>query len=290
MRTGSGVTLSSAIPHPGGRVVEALRGMLGQAGDHRAGQTALAHVGQGLGIDHVIAVASPQHLQEVQPAPRGGGRECGEVVVAELGANTVLLPVAGTGVVDADPARGRQARPQHIARLFENDILASGQQLHDLPLGNRDADRPKLCHQAGHRDLTLVVLEQHEAAQLRPEVTADLGRHRRDHRSAVRGQPAFTADADNMRPQHEILDEEVLVALEAGARRNLRLDDALLAGGAPLALAALGAAFPALAGRLGLGALVHAARLHRRSALQALEGRNLRPQLGDRLLQRGILR
>jgi hypothetical protein len=89
--------------------------------------------------------------------------------------------------------------------------------------------------------------------------------------------------------QHEVLDEEVLVTLEAGAWRNLRLDEALLTGSEPFALATLGAAFRALAGRLGLGALVHAARLHSRSALQAFEGRNLLPQLGDRLLQCGIL-
>ena len=83
--------------------------------------------------------------------------------------------------------------------------------------------------------------------------------------------------------QHEILDKEVLVAFEAGAWRNLHLEDTLLADSQPFALATLGAAFLALAGRLGLGALVHAARLHPRSALQALEGRNLSPQLGDRL-------
>ena len=92
-----------------------------------------------------------------------------------------------------------------------------------------------------------------------------------------------------MRMQHEILDKEVLVAFEAGAWRNLRLDDTLLADSQPFALTTLGAAFLALAGRLGLGALVHAARLHPRSALQAFEGRNLLPQFGDRLLQCGIV-
>jgi hypothetical protein len=101
-----------------------------------------------------------------------------------------------------------------------------------------------------------VVLEQNEPAQLWPKVTANLGRHRRHHRPAVRSQPAFAADANNMPMQHEILDEEVLVALEAGAWRNLRLEDALLlADGEPFTLAALGAAFLALAGWLGLGAL-----------------------------------
>src|SRR4051812_36760805 len=55
-------------------------GMAGQGFDDRAGQSALAHVG--LGIDHVIGVAGPQHFQEVQPALRGG--EGGEVIVANL--------------------------------------------------------------------------------------------------------------------------------------------------------------------------------------------------------------
>ena len=51
--------------------------------------------------------------------------------------------------------------------------------------------------------------------------------------------------------QHEILDKKVLVAFEAGAWRNLHLDDTLLADSQPFALATLGAAFLALAGRLG---------------------------------------
>ena len=90
--------------------------------------------------------------------------------------------------------------------------------------------------------------------------------------------------------QHEILDKKVLVAFEAGAWRNLHLDDALLANSEPFALAALDATLLALASRLGLGALVQAARLHPRAALQALERRDLPPQISDHLLQGGVLR
>jgi hypothetical protein len=79
-------------------------GMAGQGFDDRAGQSALAHVG--LGIDHVIGVAGPQHFQEVQPALRGG-----EVIVANLCAVAVLVP--GAGVIDADPGRRFQPGPQH---------------------------------------------------------------------------------------------------------------------------------------------------------------------------------
>ena len=59
--TGSGVTVRPAMPsrsrwrQPGGLVGEVPLGMLRQAGDHRARQGTLAHVGQGLGVDHVVA-------------------------------------------------------------------------------------------------------------------------------------------------------------------------------------------------------------------------------------------
>jgi hypothetical protein len=112
------------MPKPGRLVREVPLGMLRQAGDHRARQHPLAHVGQGLGVDHIVAVAGPQHLEEVQPALRGRRDERGEVVVAELGADAVLVLVTGTGIVDADPARRGQPGPQHLARLVEEGALA----------------------------------------------------------------------------------------------------------------------------------------------------------------------
>ena len=184
----------------------------------------LAHVGQGLGIDHVVAVAGPQHLQEVQPALRAGGGKRGEVIVAELGAEAVLVLVAGAGVVDADPACRRQAGPQHIARLVEEAVLAFRQQPDNLPLGDHDADRPKLRHQTRHGDLALMVLKQHQAAQLRPEMAGDAGRHRCRDGQPVRGQPALAADTDDVRPQHQILDEEVFLAVEVSTRSDGRPD------------------------------------------------------------------
>jgi hypothetical protein len=250
--------------------------MLGQARDDRTGQGALAHVGERLGVDHVVAVAGPQHLQEVQPALRAGGGERGEVLVPQLGADAVLMVVAGAGVVDADPARRGQPGPQHLARLGAEGVPARVQQPHDLALGDEDADGPELGDQARNRDLALVVLGQYEPAQRRPEVADDPSRHRRRDGPAVGGQPALAAQADHVRAQHQVLDEEVLVTLEARAGRDLRRrDDPLLVDGEPPDLAALGTAAPALPGRLGLGRLFHAARLHLGPALQALERRDL---------------
>ena len=91
-----------------------------------------------------------------------------------------------------------------------------------------------------------------------------------------------------MRIQNEILDEEVFITLEPRAGRHVRRDDPLLIDEEPPDLALLGTR--ARTGGRGLGALVHAARPHLGPTLQALERRHLRPQLGNRLLQGGILR
>ena len=144
-----------------------------------------------------------------------------------------------------------QPGPQHLARLGEEGVLARVQQADDLALGDQDADRPELGHQARHGDLALVVLGQHEAAQLRPEVADDAGRHRREHGPAVGGQPALAAEAHDVRAEHQVLDQEVLVALEARAGGDVRLDDALLVDGEPLGLAPATAS-PVRGTRLGL--------------------------------------
>jgi hypothetical protein len=88
----------------------------------------------------------------------------------------------------------------------------------DLALGDHDADRPQLGYQARHGDLTLMILQQHEAAQLRPKVTSNFGRHWCEDGLPVGRQPAFPADTHDMRAQHQILDDEVLVALRAGCK------------------------------------------------------------------------
>ena len=165
--------------------------------------------------------------------------------------------------------------------------MALVQQPNDLALGDRDADSPEQGYQTRHGHLALVVLEQHEPTQLRPEMAGDAGRHRGDYRPPVRSQPALAAEADHVRPQHEVLDQEVLVALEARAGRDIRPDDPVLVDDEPPDLASLGAA--ALLRRLRPGGLVHATGLELGPALDAFERRDLRPQLGDRLSQRGVL-
>ncbi len=65
-----------------------------------------------------------------------------------------------------------------------------------------------------HCHLTLMVLQQHEAAQLRPEMPADAPWQRRDHHLPFRRRPALAAVADHLSLQHQILHDKRLVALE----------------------------------------------------------------------------
>src|SRR5215472_14895281 len=77
--------------------------MIGQACDYMGCQVALAHIGEGLGIDHVIAVTGPQKVQEVCTVLGGCCAEPCEMRVADLGAEAVLCLVTSPGVIHGDP-------------------------------------------------------------------------------------------------------------------------------------------------------------------------------------------
>src|ERR1700680_2702862 len=74
---------------PGDRVREMLVRMLGQSCDDRAGQAPSAHVAEGFGIDHVVGMAGPQQVEEIEPALRSSGAEPGEMLIANLRADAI---------------------------------------------------------------------------------------------------------------------------------------------------------------------------------------------------------
>src|SRR3954469_25021391 len=197
-------------------------GMAGQGFDDRAGQSALAPVG--LGIDHVIGVAGPQHFQEVQPALRGG--EGGEVIVANLCAVAVLVPVAGAGVIDADPGRRFQPGPQH-------GVLDEGAGVRVEPTWRLEITMPIARSWPTRRGMVTwpwycSSTKRRSSGPKWPQPASAPSRHRREDGLPVGREPALPADAPDMRAQHQILDDEVLVALEARPGRHVDLDDALL--------------------------------------------------------------
>ena len=81
---------------------EVLVVVFGELADQRPGERAVAHIGERLGVDDVVAMAGTQQVEEVEPALRTGGAEPGEAVIADLRAEAILGLVPGTGVVDAD--------------------------------------------------------------------------------------------------------------------------------------------------------------------------------------------
>ena len=202
--------------------------------------------------------------------------------VADLGAEAVLGLVARPGVVDRDPRRVGQAGPQHGAGFVQEALLAGDQQANDLPLGDHDAEPAQQRDQPRRRDLSLMILGEHEAAQFGSEMTVDARRQGRDHRLAVRGLPALPAKAGHMRADHQILHQITRVALETRAGWRIDLELALLVDHQLRARAAA----PALARpvrRLRLARLFHAARFDVR-----LDVRPTRPALqpGDLVTQR----
>ena len=246
---------------PGRAVGEDAIGMLAEAGDDGSGERAVAHVGQGLFIDDVIVMSGPQHFEEVEAALRARGRKIGEMGVADLGAEAVLALVPRPGVVDRDPSRVGQAGSQHGAGLLYEALLAGDQQTNELSLGDEDADPSQQPDQSPHRDLSLMIEGEHEAAQLGSEMTLDARRQGRRHCLAVGGPPAFSEQVDDVRTDHQVLNQEARIALETRADWRIGFELALVMDGQ---LCTRGAAPPALARQVRrprLARLFHAARL-----------------------------
>src|SRR5262245_30348627 len=75
-----------------------------------------------------------------------------------------------------------------------------------------------------HRHLTLVMLQQDEAAQFSSEVAADAEWQGGQDGLSLRRDPAFPAITNHPRTQHQILHDEILVALETRSNRCSHLE------------------------------------------------------------------
>lgn len=174
-------------------VGEVLGRMSGEQIDDFARQVVLAHVGETRRIDQMRGIAGVEQLQEVQSALGARGRKRRELVVADLRAHAVLGLVPRTGVIDRDPGGFIEARAQNITCLVEKGVLVVDQQSHELAFGDADAEVGQQREQARHGRLTLVVLGEHKAFELGPEMAGDAGRQWRHHGLAGRQPPAFAA-------------------------------------------------------------------------------------------------
>ena len=178
---------------------------------------------------NIVGVAGPQTIEKVQSALGLRRPEGGEERVADLRAHAIASPVACSRIIDADPRRRGEAGPQNIARLLHELVRAPDEKTHQLPLRDVDANRAQLHQKARHRHLAFMILRQHEAAQGGPEMTAaDAHRQGRQDLASVRRHPALAPIARDMRPHHQILHDEIFVALEARPFGHRRLDYAVL--------------------------------------------------------------
>ena len=114
--------------------------MARQHGYHLPGQVPLGHVGQGLGMDDIIAMAGPQDFEKISAAFGIGGRKPGKVIIADLSAISIGRFVPGSRIIDRDPPGGFQAGSQNSVFLRKKIILAIIQDTNDLPLGDLDSD------------------------------------------------------------------------------------------------------------------------------------------------------
>ena len=177
--------------------------------------------------------------------------------------------------------------PQHRFVLGAEALELGGHQPHHLALGDHEAQAGQQRHDplAGH--LALKMEHQHQTNKMRAAAAHDPRRERRDQGLAVRRLPAFAPIERRLGLDRQVLNGELLIALEARARRRLdrqrfRPGDRKLgdARAAPPRRSLTSLALP-LALR-PIRRLLHAGRLLRRTRRQMLQPRDL-------VLQRLIL-
>ena len=177
--------------------------------------------------------------------------------------------------------RARETRAQHLPILGHESVEPTGQQPHHLPLGDGDADTLEQGGQPLAGDLALDVAGQDEPAQRRAKATNNPGRKRRDDRAPVRRQPALPAIADHPRHQQQILDDDVLISLEARPGRRRCRQHALFPDYQAIPLGAAPTPALRLARRLRrLARFLHPGRLQLRPRRQPLQPANLLPESG----------
>ena len=166
-----------------------------------------------------------------------------------------------------------------------------------LALGDDDAEIDQQRQQTRDCGLALVVarklasevLGEHEALEIGAEVGGDPGGQRCHDATTIRQLPALAAINDGHRFDDQILDDELLVALEAGAfGQALDLD---VPGLVDRQLGTAGATPAFFARPFGrrLRRLLHAAGLDLGPNIQTLQPCDLVTQLGVLCLQPGIV-
>ena len=237
----------------------------------------LAHVSERSFVDHIVVASGSQQLKKIQAALRAGRCEERKAVIADMSTKAVSGLMPGARIVNGQPGCRSKSCAQHFNIFFEESILLTAQKPHDLPLGNRDAQAGQLRGEPRDRDLTLVILAQDEALEVRPEMAADALGQRRHNGLAGGKQPALAPVADRPRLDDDILDDKVLVALEARAfRQAVWLQDTGLVNGERSPLGAAATLPPGVPS--GIRRLLHAAGLELGASLQALEPRDLLAQ------------
>jgi hypothetical protein len=259
---------------------EVPRSMTGEPVDDVLRQIGAAHIGDRGGIDHIARRAAEQSAQESQTRLARPGAERGEPVGADMGGETAFARMARPGVVDGDKGRLGKPRPQHSLVLGAEAIQLRGQQPHHLTFGDRQAQTREKRHDpfAGH--LALKMQHQHETMQMRAPSAHDPRPEWRNQRFAVRRLPALPPIKRRLSLRHQVLNGDLLIALEARAhwgldpQRHLPVDRKL--GDARAASSLQPLVLPALRTTLRpFRRFLHPGRLVRRARRQMFQPRDL---------------
>jgi hypothetical protein len=138
-----------------------------------------------------------------------------------MGGEAALAGVARPSVVDGDERRADEPRPQHGLVLGAEPAQSCAQEPNHLPLGDRQAKPDQELHDSFAGHLALKMEHQHQAMQMGAATADDPRIERRGQHLAVRRLPALAPIKRRLSFQHQVLNDDLLIALAARARRGL---------------------------------------------------------------------
>jgi len=194
--------------------------MFAQAGDDSSGEPRGPRmVGEGIFIDDVIAGVRAQQFEEVEAASLNSWfRTKVKWALPIWVQNPFLAFLTRPGVVDCDPRRVRQPARNTARASSKKVLLAGDQEANNLSLGDENAEPPQQRDQPSHRDLPLMILGEHEAAQFGSEMTIDVPAAK----GAITVRPSGVRQHarrkwGDVRADDQILHEETGIAFETRA-------------------------------------------------------------------------
>jgi diphthamide synthase subunit DPH2 len=142
-------------------------------GDDGAREITLRHVSKSGVVQNIVGMSGTQKPKKIKAAFGCCGCKEREKIIAHLRAKAVRSFMTCASIVDRNPGGRLERRAQHVSRFLDKKSFGLIQDTNDLPFGDGKPQHLQQRDQSGHGRLSLMVLNENEAFEFRPNMVVD---------------------------------------------------------------------------------------------------------------------